>query len=244
MEAIAVSKLTNSNWNVWKFQVKVVLMAKGLYEITCGKETAPVEDQDKIIKWKLKDAKAQEALVIRMEDEIISHIMQCETAKEMWQKLENIYERKSEVSAHLLNEQFYNLKFQNETINQFIAKVTNLQAKLKQQGEEIPEKMIITKILMSIPASYRHFRSAWESVGTTDQTLNNLTARLLIEEERLKKEEEDDSTLAVVTVHRRKRQRQVTADKQKKMFCLRKSRAFKIPMQKYSVLIARKRDMF
>lgn len=109
MEVIS-NKLNNSNWNVWKFQVKLTLASKGLFEITCGKEIRPTEDEEKIEKWKVKDARAQEARVLRM-DEIISHVMQCSTAQEMWEKLETIFERKSEVSVHLLNEQFHNLKF-------------------------------------------------------------------------------------------------------------------------------------
>lgn len=139
METIAVNKLNNCNWNVWKFQIKVVLIAKGLYEITRGTENAPVGDNKNLEKWKMKNAKTQEALVVRMEEDIISHVMQCETAKEMWLKLESVIERRSEVSTHLFNEQF-----QDETVNSFITNVTNLQAKLKQQEEVIPEKMIQT----------------------------------------------------------------------------------------------------
>lgn len=155
-------------------------MAKGLYEITNGEEIIPADSAENIAKWKIKDARAQEALVVRMDDNILSHIMQCVSAKDMWDKLENIFERKSEVGIHLLHEQFYNLKFQNETVNGFITKVTNLHAKLKQQGEDIPEKMIVTKIIMALPQKFKHFRSAWESVSGANQTLSNLTARLLI----------------------------------------------------------------
>ena len=219
MEAVSVNKLNNFNWNVWKFQIRVVLMAKGLYEITCGDESVPTTaTANEVGKWKLKDAKAQEVLIVRMEEEIISYVMQCETAKEMWSKLESIFERKSEVSTHLLNEQFYNLKFENETVNSFITKVINLQAKLKQQGEDIPEKMILTKIIMSLPEKYRHFRSAWESVSSDNQTLNNLTARILIEEERLEKEE---STVALMTVRQppRSTSNKVNRELKKCFFC-------------------------
>lgn len=132
-----------------------------------------------------------------MEEEVISHIMQCVTAKEMWLKSENIFERRSEVSTHLLNEQFYNLKFEGENISCFITKVTNLVAKLKQQGEEIPEKMVMTKIIMALPEKYKHFQSAWDSVSVENQTLNNLTARLLIEEERFGKEESSTALISV-----------------------------------------------
>lgn len=43
----------------------------------------------------------------------------------------------------------------------------------------------MTKILMTLPPTYQHFLSAWCLVSDTSETINNLTARLLIEESRL-----------------------------------------------------------
>lgn len=191
-----VSKLNNMNWIVWKFQIKVTLMAKGLYDITSGSEEQPVGDGD-LVNWRLKDARAQEVLVMRMEEGPLSHVMQCNSAYDMWVKLESIYDRKSDVSMHLLNEQFYNLKYDNDDINGFVTKVTNLCAKMKQQGEDVPEKMVITKIIMALPEKFKHFRSAWESVPTENQNINHLTARLLIEEGRIGKDREE--TVALVS---------------------------------------------
>lgn len=40
----------------------------------------------------------------------------------------------------------------------------------------------MTKILMALPNSYKHFVAAWESVPTKSQTIEELTAKLLEEE--------------------------------------------------------------
>lgn len=58
-------------------------------------------------------------------------------------------------------------------------------------GETISDKLVITKILMSLPTDYKHFVSAWESAPDDKQTFDNLMARLLVEEERLKEKNED-----------------------------------------------------
>lgn len=182
-------KLNENNWNVWKFQVKVTLIAKELYGVTSGTEVKP-EDTDKTYAGFIKkDAKAQEVLVSRMEPGPMSHIISCVSAKEMWDRLHIIYEKKSNVSIHLLQQQFFNLKFDDNVMN-FLSKIQNLVAEMKQLNEEIPEKMIITKALMALPEQYKHFISAWESVSEEQRTLSNLTARLLVEEERLKTKEE------------------------------------------------------
>lgn len=51
-------------------------------------------------------------------------------------------------------------------------------------GEQIADSMIITKILMTLSASYRHFVSAWESAPAGERTLENLKARVMTEESR------------------------------------------------------------
>lgn len=48
---------------------------------------------------------------------------------------------------------------------------------LKQLGEIVSDKMVITKVLMTLPPQFRHFVSAWESVPQTSQTLNDLHER-------------------------------------------------------------------
>ncbi|KAK9694852.1 hypothetical protein QE152_g33263 [Popillia japonica] len=159
------NNLNNNNWNVWKFQMKVILMAKDLYHIVNGTDNQPTEDTELIAKWKLRDAKAQETLVTRMEE---GPLAQRSFACEMWKKLESIYDWQSVVSKHLLNEQFYNVRFDGD-VNNFITKVTNICAKIKQQGDEIPERMVMTKILMALSERFR----AWESVPSDIQDVNH-----------------------------------------------------------------------
>lgn len=50
--------------------------------------------------------------------------------------------------------------------------------------------MVVTKVLMALPDNLKHFVSAWESSPLEQQTLKELTARLLIEEERLKQSDQ------------------------------------------------------
>ncbi|UYV78945.1 hypothetical protein LAZ67_17000381, partial [Cordylochernes scorpioides] len=51
-------------------------------------------------------------------------------------------------------------------------------------GGTITEDQKVAKILNTLPSSMRYFVAAWESLDPKAQTLNNLTARLLIEETR------------------------------------------------------------
>lgn len=171
------------NWNVWKFQVGVLMRGLGVFEIAEGAvkpEAGPERDE-----WLKKDSKAQSLIVTRLSETVMLHVLTCQSAAEIWRKLHIVYEQKSETSIHMVQQQFFQYKYAEDMeMSVFLSKIQEFQNKLKQLGEEIPDKLILTKILMSLPDKYSYFISAWESTASENQTLDNLMARLLIEEER------------------------------------------------------------
>lgn len=56
-----------------------------------------------------------------------------------------------------------------------IAKLQDLAHQLQTLGEPISDSMIVTKILMTLPANYSHFVMAWDSTSREQRTLSNLT---------------------------------------------------------------------
>lgn len=62
---------------------------------------------------------------------------------------------------------------------------------------QIPECMVVQRILVSLPASFNHFHSAWESTAQNDQTINNLRTRLMIEEKRMQSQDASEESGAL-----------------------------------------------
>lgn len=78
----------------------------------------------------------------------------------------------------MLQQNWYSTtKKSSDDMATYIAKLENIAHRLRLMGEQIPDSMIITKILMTLPASYSHFISAWESASGGERTLENLTSR-------------------------------------------------------------------
>ncbi|KAL4126736.1 hypothetical protein QTP88_010945 [Uroleucon formosanum] len=103
----------------------------------------------------------------------------------MWDKLLSIYEQKSATSISLLQEKFYSYVMDPvESMAGHISKLENLSKQLAQSGELISDSMLMTKILMTLPNTYKHFYSAWDSMWSENKTLTNLTSRLMVEESR------------------------------------------------------------
>lgn len=140
-------------------------------------------DEKKLSTWIENDIKAQEIIVTRVDEKVMGYLSTCQSSKEMWEKLATLYEPSSKVSVHLIQQRFFNLRFE-EPVIKFITELEEISNKLKSMKEAPSEKMLITKILMSLPEKYKHFISAWESVPDKQQSLKELTSRLLIEEER------------------------------------------------------------
>ncbi|KAK9753816.1 hypothetical protein QE152_g1774 [Popillia japonica] len=88
-----------------------------------------------------------------------------------------------------LRQKFFTLEYKTGNATDFISQLEKIKADLNHMGEEISDKMLVTKVLMSPPENMKHFVSAWESTPSDKQTLTDLTSRLMIEEERNKTSE-------------------------------------------------------
>ncbi|XP_071571460.1 uncharacterized protein [Temnothorax nylanderi] len=161
-----------------------------------GRQSLEPEAAGEKAEWLKRDAKAQGILVTRIEQGPLTHLLSCTSSKEMWSKLKSVYDKESVVSVHLLQQKFFMCEYKDESMSVFLSKLEEIRTKLKQAGEPISDKMLMTKILMSLPEPYKHFRSAWESVPLEKQTTEELTSRLLIEEKRVSSSEGEAVALA------------------------------------------------
>lgn len=106
----------------------------------------------------------------------------------MWAKLKCVYEQKSL--------KFFTFeKKPTESISTYIAKLQELAQQLHDLGEEVSEKMLITKILLALPPEMSYFQSAWDSTAEDKKTLNQLCTRLMMEENRPKFSEQTPNQL-------------------------------------------------
>ncbi|CAH0719080.1 unnamed protein product, partial [Brenthis ino] len=197
MEKLGVVQLEGArNWSVWRFQMTVILRDQVLYKIvsslnvkhggaaeTTKTGQASAEPEQASVE---KDIKAMSAIVTRLAESVLHHVITCQTAHEVWSGLHSIYEKSGETSLMLQQQRFFALKFEDDmSVADFISKVQEQQQTLKRLGEAVTDRMAMSNIIMSLPLKYVHFVSAWESCAEEKQTMDNLTARLFVEEELL-----------------------------------------------------------
>lgn len=196
---VMIKKLESvENWNSWKFQTKIVLQAAELFQVVSGECVRPIaagergdENLDQQLKdWNKRDVQAKMIISTSIGDQALSYIMSCETSKAMWDKLHAVYEQNTRMQLHLLQQKFFAYKkLDHHDMATHLAVIENMARSIRDLGEPIPDSMLITKMLITLPSSYNHFHSAWESTIDENKTLQNLTNRLMMEEVRMKLQE-------------------------------------------------------
>ena len=84
-------------------------------------------------------------------------------------------------------QEFFNYSFvKGSYITTHVSTLESLSFRLNALRQSIDDTMLITKLLASLPAQYRHFASAWDSALSADKILTNLITRLQFEKNKLK----------------------------------------------------------
>lgn len=177
-QQLNIEKLTNAeDFHVWKFEINIHFNALKLQSV--------MKDDTKDIKdFEILNAKAQRIILGSIDKKLKMHVLNCKTAHEMYTTLCKVFEGTEERNKGSLLQQFFNYKNENQTINEIITNIKNLQMRLNSLGQKIDDDMVISKILTCLPQSLQFFITAWESTPDEKKTLSNLTNRLLAEENR------------------------------------------------------------
>lgn len=156
------------------------------------------------IAWKRKDANAQKIIALSLGKKLLMYVLSCNTAHSMWTKLCSIYERDSEQQKYGLMQEFFSCTIDKSLgVATYISKIENTVCKLKALDAKVTDSMLMSKIFVTLPDTYRSFVTAWESTPQAEQTIENLTVRLLSEEAKNTEKEKSDSAVVFKTLERK-----------------------------------------
>jgi hypothetical protein len=130
--------------------------------------TAPgvLPTNDKAVKLSQNNSKATNVLLNGLNEMVFTKVAHCKYAKEIWDKLRNIYEGDSKVKATKLQTyrgQFEQLKMkEDENIAAYFLRIDETVNAIIGLGEEIEESVIVQKVLRSLPMRFDPKISALE----------------------------------------------------------------------------------
>ncbi|KAK8685389.1 hypothetical protein V6N13_041392 [Hibiscus sabdariffa] len=110
------------------------------------------------------NCKALHIIFCALGPDVYAKVSYCESAKEVWDKLEVIHEGTNDVKETkigLLNLEYKNFKMNpNEDIKSMFDRFSIIVNQLKGFGEEIPEDKLIRKLIYSLPQSWDNKKTA------------------------------------------------------------------------------------
>lgn len=189
---IKVEKLSGpDNWAKWKWEMSLHFEQFGLNEIINGTKVCPEATAADYIQWKKDNAKAASLIAGALSNNVANLVLTLTNAKDIWDKLVNVYEQSSVQRLSLLMVEFFQLKRQSDSVAQYVAKVEKLfydmnsELKKRKVGNEIPVELLHGQILSTIGPEYQEFINVWESLPTEQQITSNLLEKLCTIEKRL-----------------------------------------------------------
>jgi hypothetical protein len=110
---------------------------------------------DKAVKLGQNNSKTTNAHLNGLSETLFTKVTHCKSAKEIWNKLQNIYEgdtKVKEAKIQTYRSQFKQLKMkEDENIATYLFRVDEIVNVIIGLGEEIEESIIVQKVLRSLP---------------------------------------------------------------------------------------------
>ncbi|GKV19872.1 hypothetical protein SLEP1_g30072 [Rubroshorea leprosula] len=184
------------NYTIWAVKMKAYLRAFELWEVVeTDRQLAPLPPNATLAQIKrhleevAKRCKALTCLHLAVTDEIFNRIMTCETAKEAWDKLKVEFQgdnKARQMEVLNLKREFALIRMKDtETVKEFFDRLTKVVNKIRLQGEELFDKAVVEKVLVSLSEKFEHNISSLEDSKYLSQfSLNDLVNALQAVEQR------------------------------------------------------------
>ncbi|KAL0335094.1 UNVERIFIED_CONTAM: putative mitochondrial protein [Sesamum radiatum] len=199
---ISVPIFSGQNYDYWAIKMKTYFQSRKLWEIVEEEVTLPEDsstsssvEKGKLENKKAKDSEALYYIQTAVADHIFPRISVATSAKEAWSILQKEYQGSANVhiiKLQTLRRDFENMKMtDSETIDEYYTKVRELVNQLKAYGEDIPEKRVVEKLLISVTEKYDTIVTTIEETkDITTLTVTELVGSLeAYEKRRIRREE-------------------------------------------------------
>ena len=183
-EKWSAEKLDGSNWTTWKFQMRHLLRAKGLWQVVEGTEVQPEEAQA-AAEFQKKSEKALATIVLGISTSKLYLTTSCECPKNAWNVLKQHFERDSLANKLFLKKQYFRMEMRDRTlIEDRLKQMKELTDKLAAVGAPISEEDQVVTLLGSLPTSYSALVTALEAQSDGDISLSYVQQALIHEEQK------------------------------------------------------------
>jgi len=218
-----IPALDGSNYRSWSFSMKMLLKARELWDViedetpkdrtrestSEGTPEAPPPQRD--AEWRRKDQLALSSIVLSLKPAEQDQVYDCQTAKEAWTHLQEVYKGKGMHRLLSLLKQLSTAQPEknatsppgSNTIKDYIRNMIQTADEIAAIGYKLDRPVVIAFILNGLPDTFRYLVVNLESQVETI-SFQDLQARLLDENKRIQEKDEDENKLTALSARYKK----------------------------------------
>ena len=156
-----IELLNGKNFQSWKYNMKIVLMGRGLWNILVGREVPPIQDADntdKIEQFYARSDRAYSLIALSVEKSLQIHIVATTDPKEAWEILKSQFSFVSITQIVRLKRKFYAATMhENDDLMEHLTMMSTLAQELREVNKQVDSIEFATVVLGSLPSSYDNF---------------------------------------------------------------------------------------
>jgi hypothetical protein len=183
---LTIAKLDGANYYEWIFDIQMVAMRYGTWDIIQGKESPLADDVKLLAEWKKKEMDALTMIGLTVAKLELVHIRGCTTSHTMWEALASVYAKSSRANQIALRQQLNTTVLGAEdTVQEYASRVSDITTRLRAVGVVLLEEDEVDVLIMNLPESWGHVASSL-MICTISLGVKDVVGVLLEEETRRK----------------------------------------------------------
>lgn len=171
---IKIDKFTGRNsFSLWQIKMRALLKQQGLWSPLMKTKSDSVDAESMCM-----EEKAHSTIMLCLADDVITEIVDEETAAGLWVKLESLYMTKSLTNKLLLKQRLFSLRMQEGTpLREHLDQLNTILLDLRNIDVKIEDEDAALILLVSLPLSYENFVQSF-IVGKDTVTLEEVRSAL------------------------------------------------------------------
>ena len=189
-----VRKLSSDNYHHWKFDMKMVLIGKDLWEIVTGGEVlAGGATNQAINSFRKRDNKALSIICLAIEADLKIYVRSAKSSKEAWDALENTFEEKTLSKIIQYRRKLYSVKLkEKQSMTEHVNHVKTLSEHLEALEDPVRERDLVIVLLSSLPEEYNNLITTLETLDEEKLTWVYVRDRVICEYDRKQKQSDHE----------------------------------------------------
>ena len=178
-------KLTAENYHEWKFNMKMVLIGKDLWEIVEGTELMPTtRDANRLSKFRKRENQALALICLSVSPSLQIYVRSAKTGKEAWDSLAKRFEEKTLTRIISYRRQLYSTRMVSGSMIDHVNNLKTISERLESLDDGVAEKDLVMILISSLPENYNNLITTLETLKQEDLTWDYVRDRVISEYER------------------------------------------------------------